>query len=283
MKKILISLMFGCSVIGTAYAVESGNVVVAKAVDSSKPVVPVVGTVVGYALTTEAGLDRVWQNREKLTNKEQTNIANYYLTASNEPSDYAIAWKTARLIYFLGNYGVGEERFTVKNKDEGVKLFNYGVKVGKLAMSLDPSKVEGYYWYAVDLGSYGLAKGILAAASSAGDGMDALKAAKKIDPSYQWYGSSRILGRYYQELPGVFGGSNKKALALYEEATQKSANSSVNWLYLGRYYLKDGYATKGLEMCIKGASLPNVDGKLEESRYKRELNECVSDAKAKLS
>ncbi len=81
MKKILISLMFGCSVIGTAYAVESGNVVVAKAVDSSKPVVPVVGTVVGYALTTEAGLDRVWQNREKLTNKEQTNIANYYLTA----------------------------------------------------------------------------------------------------------------------------------------------------------------------------------------------------------
>ena len=267
MKKSLISIILGFSLVSGAYALDNATTK---------------NSIAGYSLMTDAGLDQSWNNREKLTSKEQTELANYYLTKPTLPSSYSIAWKTSRFVYFLGNYGVGEKRFvSADDKTEGVKLFDFGVNAGKIAMDLDPSKVEGYYWYAVDLGSYGLAKGIIAAASSAGDGMDALKAAKKLDPSYQWYGSSRILGRYYQELPGIFGGSDKKALALYEEATKKGANSSVNWLYLGRYYLKDGKVNKGLEMCTKGLSLPNADGALEESRYRRELNECVKDARAK--
>ena len=281
MKKILINLTLGCSLLSIANATENTNILKTK-VSSSPSVVSAANMVKGGSLLTESGLDNVWKSREKLSDNDQALLADYYLNNKPKvPSDYAVAWKTARLIYFLGNYGVGENRFTVVNKDEGVKFFDYGVQAGKMAMGLDPSKVEGHYWYAVDLGSYGLAKGVIAAASSAGDGMDALRAAKKIDPSYQWYGSSRILGRYYQELPGIFGGSNKKALALYVEATQKSANSSVNWLYLGRYYLKDGDESQGLAMCEKGLSIPNADGKLEEARYRRELNECVNDAKSK--
>ena len=276
MKKALIRLMLSCGFISGAYATES--LIVTNSVH--KTASAKISTVVGYSLMTDAGLDSSWQNRDKLTSEDQATLANYYLTSPKIPSSYSIAWKTSRFVYFLGNYGVGEKRFvSASDKKEGVKLFDYGVKAGKIAMDLDPSKVEGYYWYAVDLGSWGLAKGIIASASSAGDGMDALKAAKKLDPSYQWYGSSRILGRYYQELPGIFGGSDKKALALYEEATKKSPNSRVNWLYLGRYYLKDGDASKGLEICTKGLSLPNADGSLEETRYKRELNECVKDAK----
>ena len=82
----------------------------------------------------------------------------------------------------------------------GVKLFDYGVSAAKIAREIKADGVEGLYWYAIDLGSYGLAKGVMSSASNAGAGMDALKQVNTLQPDFQWYGGSRILGKYYQEL-----------------------------------------------------------------------------------
>lgn len=224
-------------------------------------------------------LNSAWNSREDTNN--QIAIANYLLTEPQVSRNYEIAWQTARLVYFIGNYGEGEKRF-VDTKD-GVKLFNYGVEAGKLAMSLDPEKVEGNYWYAIDLGSYGLAKGILSVAVNASDGMAALKKAMSIDPTYHWYGSSRILGRYYQELPGLFGGSTEKAKQLLMQASNKAPEYDNNWVFLGQFYLKRGLYKEALKACENAASITAVDGSSEEIRFKREANECVSKAKAKLA
>jgi tetratricopeptide (TPR) repeat protein len=223
-------------------------------------------------------LDECWDARENLNN--QKIIADYLMTTPKVPYDYETAWKTARLVYFIGNYGAGEKRF-VEGK-EGVKLFHYGAEAGKKAYTINSNKVEGYYWYAIDLGSYGLAKGILSAAANASDGMDALKKAKEIDPSYHWYGSSRILGRYYQELPTIFGGSSKKALALFLEATDKSAGFDNNWVFLGQFYNSRKEYAGAIEACKKALELPQLDGKFEEKRYRREAKDCIEYAKSKL-
>ncbi len=227
---------------------------------------------------TASVMDYAWANRENLAN--QKTIADYLQTAPVIPNDYETAWKTARMVYFIGNFGAGEKQFV--STSAGVKLFDYGVSAGKVAIGLKPTAVEGQYWYAVDLGSYGLAKGILASASSAGDGMDALKKAIAVDPAYQWNGSSRILGRYYQELPGIFGGSNKKALELLTTATAKSPQFRNNWVFLGQYYISTGNSESALEVCQKALTLPNQDGKYEELRYTREAQACITKAKAKL-
>lgn len=224
-------------------------------------------------------LSSAWNSREDVNN--QVAIANYLMTEPQISRNYEIAWQTARLVYFIGNYGAGEKRFV--DTKAGVKLFNYGVEAGKLAVSLNPEKVEGNYWYAIDLGSYGLAKGIISAAINASDGMDALKKAMSIDPSYHWYGSSRILGRYYQELPVLFGGSSEKAKQMLTLASNKAPEYDNNWLFLGRFYLKRGFYKEALNVCEKAESLPNVDGISEEARFKREANECISKAKANLA
>lgn len=228
---------------------------------------------------TVALLDECWDKRQDKLN--QKIIADYLMSEPEVPNNYEIAWKTARLVSFIGNFGVGEDRF-VKSK-EGVKLFSYGANAGKIAYKLEPNKVEGYYWYATDLGSYGLAKGILSAASNAGDGMDALKKAKAIDPTYEAYGSSRILGRYYQELPKLFGGNMDKAFDLFEEAVKKAPKFANNWIYLGHYYLKDKNYTNALDACKNALAVTSInDGKFEDLKFKREAKDCINKAKDKL-
>lgn len=224
-------------------------------------------------------LDKLWNNREHKTNQEI--IASYLMTEPNVPNDFEIAWRTARLVYFIGNFGIGIEKF-VDSRD-GVKLFKYGYKAGEIAKTLKPNRVEGYYWYAVDLGSYGLAKGIITAASNAKSGMKALENALAINPDYQGYGSSRILGRYYQELPRIFGGNKEKALFYMKNAVDNSPKYKDNWLFLGRFYLfieKDYLkAKKTCEMVLKQ---PALSGKFEDMRYDKEANECISKAEEKL-
>lgn len=230
---------------------------------------------------TGSNIDTMWRKREDTTC--QQDIAKFLLQKPKITHDYATAWKMARLVYFIGNYGVGEKSFA--DTDAGVQLFAYGRDIGLAAQKLNPNGVEGYYWYAVDLGSWGLAKGLLASASNAKDGMTALNKAKSIDPTYWYYGSSRILGRYYQQLPGIFGGDNNKAKQMLTDAVTQAPQFKDNWNFLGQFYLSQKDYKNALAACTKGLSIPTIkeEGVFENKRHDRELGQCVGAAKAGLS
>ena len=219
-------------------------------------------------------LDNLWTNRENEDN--QKIIADYLMTKPSVPDDYATSWKTARLVSFIGNFGVGQKRFV--DSSEGVKLFDYGAKAGLQAQGLKPNAVEGYFWYAVDLGSYGLAKGVLESAKMAKPGMAALEKAKQINSAYEGYASSRVLGRYYQELPGMFGGDMKKAGVLLKSATDAAPSYRNNWVFLGQYYIEAGDYASANAACKKATELPPTDGKYEEIRYMNEAEACLKKA-----
>ncbi len=223
---------------------------------------------------TEAVVDSCWASREDEDN--QKIIADYLMTKPEVPKNYATSWKTARLVSFIGNFGVGQSRFVDTSK--GVDLFDYGAKAGLQAQTLKPKSVEGYLWYAVDLGSYGLAKGVLAAASGAKPGMAALEKARAINPSYEGYASQRILGRYYQELPGMFGGDMKQAESLIKGATDAAPKYRNNWVFLGQYYIAAGKYESANLACKKVLELPETEGKYEEMRFTKEANACLKKA-----
>lgn len=226
-----------------------------------------------------AWLDSSWNNREELTN--QTTYINYLqkLDASNNgfPADYETCWKAARMIYFLGNYGVGEKQFATG--DSGIEFFDYGVRLAKQAIALNPEGVEGHYWYAVNLGSYGLVKGIMASAMNAKSGMKSLEFVRTHDNSYQWNGANRILGKYYYKLPTMFGGNKDKGLASLLKATQE-VDYSNNWIFLGQYYLAQKNGPSALKSCQRALQSPKVDGKYEEKRYTYEAQECIAEAQS---
>jgi len=224
-------------------------------------------------------LDYMWINRENIDN--QKFIAAYLATRPVVSKNYEIAWKTARLVYFIGNYGYGEKMYL--DSEEGAQLFNYGVKAGKLATELNAEGAEGYYWYAYCLNAYGRAKSVLATAAGADDSMPALRKADTLNATYEGYGANRLLGRYYQDIPVLLGGSEDKSLELIKSAANNAPQYRNNWVVLGQYYYHFGYYESAIQICQKALTLPNHDGKYEEIRYIREAKECTDKAKAKIA
>lgn len=222
---------------------------------------------------SEKLLDEIWSKREDVDNQKK--IADYLITKPTIPNNYAIAWKVARLICFIGNYGYGKPIFVGKY---GAKFFQYGIEAGEVATKVNSEGKEGLYWKAVDMGSYGLAAGVLASAMKAGPGMKALQKVHDLDITYDGYGSSRILGRYYQELPFIFGGSMSKAEKLLKEATDSNPKFRNNWVFLGQFYLAKKNKPLAKAACEKVLTLPETEGKYEEMRYTEEANICIAKA-----
>jgi hypothetical protein len=221
-------------------------------------------------------LNNAWDNREDLT--KQSAYINYMQKMNTDniiPNDYEASWKAARLVYFLGNYGVGEKQFATG--ESGIAFFDYGVRLGKQAITLNSNGIEGQYWYAIDLGSYGLVKGIMASAMNAKSGMKALAFVAAQDSHYHWSGANRTLGKYYSKLPAMFGGDKNKALTNLLNATQ-DVDYSNNWVFLGQYYLEQKDGVNALKACQRALQSPKIDGKYEEKRYAYEAQECIAQA-----
>ena len=60
------------------------------------------------------------------------------------PNDFESAWKLSRATYWLGGH---------MPKDAGQKQFERGIDAGKKASMLQPSKPEGYFWMAANMGA----------------------------------------------------------------------------------------------------------------------------------
>ena len=227
---------------------------------------------------TEKMVDQLISHREDIVC--QTHIGSYLLSHKKIYNNVNLDWKLARLIYFIGNYGIGETQYLHTAK--GITLFYYGAMLAKKAMSLAPKMVNGYYWFAVDIGSYGLARGILVSAVHVPAAKAALHKSIALDVKYRWYGASAVLARYYHKLPFLLGGSDSKAKSLFLYTIKHAPEYDVNWLYLGRFYLSTGEYQNAYNVCKHSFYLKDIEGKFESIRHKREALECMQSAKTHL-
>lgn len=215
---------------------------------------------------TVASLDDAWSKREDVNTQQK--LMSFLKKEPTVPANYEVAWRVGRLVYYSGNFGLGEKQ----NTKEKENLFKYGYLIADYAARLSPNKVEGHYWYAVDLGSYGLAKGIFSSLRNAPKGRDALLKAISIDPSYHWGGAYRILGRYYQELPKFISfGDKDKALECFQNAVKVFPNYRPNKVDLAILLGDTGKKDAAIKLLKEANQLPDVDGMEEELHYKRIL------------
>lgn len=211
------------------------------------------------AATTQS-LDTAWENRNQLATQEQ--ILKFLQSNPKIPNDFETSWKIARLVYFIGNFGLGD----TLNQNEQMQIFEVGYHAAEIAKNLEPKRVEGYYWYAINLGKYSLAKGKLTALKNAKIGRDALLEAAQIDPNYHWGGPYRVLGKYYQDVPsGISFGDKKIAEEYFKKAVAISPNFRLNSLYLSR--LSTDKKQK-MELLDSAEKKDDLDGSIEETRYK---------------
>jgi len=215
---------------------------------------------------TVKSLDAVWTVRHEL----HPQIVEFLKKKAILPDNYEVLWRMSRLSYYGGFFALTKDAAS----DDKMNVFQVGTETGERARRLEANRVEGHYWYAVTLGGWGIAKGILKALSSAGPMRDALTEAIKIDPKYHFAGSHRIRGRLYNKIPGVISfGDNQKAADDLKKAIALAPESKLNHLYMAEVQAKVQSKAEALKTLEFAKSLPDVVGVAEEAAYRRDISE----------
>ena len=90
-------------------------------------------------------------------------------------------------------------------------LLERGIAAGETAMRLQPARPEGHFWIAANMGALAESFGLRAGLKYRKPIENELETVLRLDPAFQDGSADRALGRWYFKVPGLFGGSDKKA------------------------------------------------------------------------
>jgi len=139
------------------------------------------------------------------------------------PADFEAAWKLARAAYWLGGHLPMAQRRAALER---------GVDAGRRASRLEPSRPEGYFWMAADMGALAESFGIRQGLRYRGPVKDALETVLMIDPAYEEGSADRALGRWYLKVPALFGGSKTQSEAHLRKSLTYNPESIASHFFL---------------------------------------------------
>jgi tetratricopeptide (TPR) repeat protein len=140
------------------------------------------------------------------------------------PEDFDTQWQAAAAFAWLA-----ESQAPVATRREAAER---GIGVARRAHELKPERVEGHYWYALNVGlladldrSYGL--------DAVKEMERALRRAIEIEPRHDYAGPLRVMAILHLRAPGppISIGSKRRALGLIEQAVELFPDYPENHLY----------------------------------------------------
>jgi len=161
--------------------------------------------------------------------KAKEALAKYQEAFLSGENPYQAYWRMARAEYWIGDHTL--------NKTEKKRIFEQGIYHAKKAVALEPQEPDGHFWLGVNYGVYGQAKGVLKSLSLVKPIKEEMNKVIQIDPSYEYGGPDRVLGRVYYELPGFAGGSKKKSLEHLLKSREFGPQVGLTRIYLADTYL----------------------------------------------
>ena len=211
--------------------------------------------------------DRLYANRTHLASAERA-AAIWQDRLSRKADDFEAAWKLARACYWLGGHTAPDERR---------KELERGVAAGKKAVFINPNRAEGHFWTAANMGALAESFGMRAGLKYRGTIKDALETVLRIDPAFEQGSADRALGRWYQKVPRLFGGSKDKAEAHLRRSLTYNPNSSSSHFFLAELFLERGHrdeARTELEQVLVASSGP--EWAPEDAEFKAKAKALLS-------
>lgn len=206
--------------------------------------------------------DILYRERESLSNAMKA-VDIWAARLEANPKDFDAAWKLARGRYWLGTNGLPRA---------GRKAaLEQGVAAARTAAALEPTRPEGHFWIAANMGalaeSFGMRQGIKYRTAI----RESLETVLAIDPGYLHGSADRALGRWYFKVPGLFGGDNQKSEAHLRKALSYNENSVITRLFLAETLEDMGQREAAIEQ-LKGAIAAPIDPEWvpEDTRFKRQ-------------
>jgi tetratricopeptide (TPR) repeat protein len=204
--------------------------------------------------------DDLYAQRGDLAKAKEA-LAKYQGALAAGEAAYDANWRLARVEYWIGDH----------TPDNNVKkqIFQQGIDYAKKAIELAPDKVEGHFWLGVCYGVYGEAKGVLKSLALVKPIKEEMRRVLEIEPAYDKGGADRVLGRVFHEVPGFFGGSEKKSLEHLLKAVEYGPRVGLNLLYLADTYISLDQIDKArqtLEYILTMEPEPDLIPETEEER-----------------
>jgi tetratricopeptide (TPR) repeat protein len=183
--------------------------------------------------------------------------------ATAAPNDYAANWNAAKA---MRKYG--DELVTLEAqgwKDLAKAAAREGMKFGEIAQKINQGGIEGWYWYALNVGTYADCVSIITALAEGlkGKTQKGFETSYNLSKMYDNGGPMIGLGRFWQVLPGIAGKDLKKAEQLFTEyialfSGSKDANSDA-WYYRGLLYKEINKLPEARADLQKAGSMGNKD------------------------
>ncbi|MFP4452211.1 MAG: hypothetical protein ACLFPI_02450, partial [Desulfobacterales bacterium] len=179
---------------------------------------------VGFLNTPAAAQEQEKLHRANLLYAEgsmdslKQSVTLYKQIAQQHPNSYEAFWKASRSCRVIIRMAVIGE---LDNLEEiGASFGKQGMDLAQKAIALEPEKVEGHYYYAVNVGGYAKGASIWSILSEGlkDKAQKHLKKAYEIEREYNGFVLLMHMGLYYEVLPWYAGRDKDKALEYYREA-----------------------------------------------------------------
>ncbi|MCF8095330.1 MAG: hypothetical protein K9J79_08220 [Desulfobacteraceae bacterium] len=164
---------------------------------------------------------------ERSMDSLKQSVTLYKQITQQHPDSYEAFWKASRSCRVIARMAVIGE---LDNLEQICKSFGkQGMELAQKAIALEPEKVEGHFYYAVNVGGYAKGASIWSILSEGlkDKAQKHLKKAYEIDIKYNGFVLLMHMGLYYEVLPWYAGQDKAKALEHYREALRLMPRQSL--------------------------------------------------------
>jgi tetratricopeptide (TPR) repeat protein len=211
--------------------------------------------------------DGLYRNRDDLASAQRAEHIWADRLKAN-PSDFDSAWKLARARYWLGGH--------VAEKDRKAMLES-GIEAGRAAARDAPNKPDGHFWIAANMGALAQSFGIHQGMKYRGEIKSELETVLRLDPAFQEGSADRALGRWYNKVPGLFGGSNKQSEAHLRKALTYNPQSTATLYFLAETLNDEGKKDEAKQTLQKVLDAPlDPEWTPEDKDFKDQAKKLLS-------
>jgi tetratricopeptide (TPR) repeat protein len=207
------------------------------------------------ALAQSPNPDELYRQRENMAIARQA--ADIWAARAAAGQDFEAAWKLAKACYWIGTHDEEARRRPALER---------GVAAGEQAVKLKADAPEGHFWMAANMGalaeSFGLGQGL----KYRGRIRDELQRVLAMDPAWQQGSADRALGWWYHMVPGLFGGSEKKAEEHLRKALSFNPKSTATLYFLAEVLLEAGKKADAKAMFQQVLDVPDDPDWIPEDR-----------------
>jgi tetratricopeptide (TPR) repeat protein len=214
--------------------------------------------------------DALYRQRESLAAARQAEQI-WAARLAADARDFESAWKLARARYWLGTHGPEPQR---------KRALEDGIAAGRAAIAAQPGKPEGHFWTAANMGALAESFGLRQGLKYRGDIKRELEAVLRIDPAFQQGSADRALGRWYDKVPGLFGGSDEKSEEHLRASLAYNPNSTASLYFLGETLISRGKKADARAVLQKAIDAPlDPDWAPEDRDFKEKARTLLASLK----